>query len=120
MDFMATMTLFQQRTNEGPDGYKIKNRVDAAADIPMEVFVVKTIDDTFDHVATIEDFFYPAVKDVEIPYYRVSEVDRLFDNVETAISFASHVKFRVDAVVKAYTPDVSDFVGSESTDFPTP
>jgi len=117
---MATMTLFQQRTNIGPPGYNIKNRVDASVDIPKEIFVVKSFDDSFDRVASIGDLFYPTVKNIAVPYYRVKEVDRAFDNVETAIAFASAVKTRVDALVKAYTPDVAAFLGSESTDFPLP
>lgn len=109
----ATIELFQERTNvEG--GHQIVTRVTDSTLVPMEVFVFKQSDDSFQYVAAVTDFVYPVANDPEWTNYRQSEVTITFEDIGTALNFAADVKRRVQALVEAYTQDVDDFEGSET------
>jgi len=110
----ATITLYQERTNiEG--GHRIYSHVTESTLIPPELFLFKEIDDTFSHVASVEDLAYPTTPTVGIGYYRLAEVTQDFSDVGQAIDFAADIKRRLQLVATAYTEDVDSFDGSETT-----
>lgn len=114
---MATATLNQVRTNL-VNGYQIENSITAPVDIPAELFVYDELTSEFSHVATLTDFAYPDVNTPGTPYYRQSTATKLYTDVESALEFANHVKFRVDTLLKSYTTDQDDFPGTFN--FPLP
>lgn len=114
---MATIELFQERISTEA-GHTVVNRVDATTQMEPEIFVMRTTDDTFSHVAAVDDMMvYPNAKELNKGFYRVAEVELLFVDVATAIAYATNVKCRVQALVSTYTNDVATFVGSESETF---
>lgn len=116
---MPSLSLTQTRTNE-PTGFKIHNQVNSAVDMPVELFVFKSADGLFSHVATLTDFQYPPALDVDIEYYRQDSCEKTFDNVETAVDFAAHVRYRLEKLTEYYTEDFADFVGADTYDIPPP
>ena len=115
-----TVTLYQQRTNEGPSGYKIFNELQVATGMAKEIFVHKSEDDTFHHVAVPSDFFYPIIKDLLKPYYRKDTAEKFYPNVNLALEFAEHVKYRVSALVDNMNLQTGVFEGDDTTNYPTP
>jgi len=117
---MATVELFQERTNEGPSGFKIYNQVVSAVDIPTELFVFRFSDNTFSHVVTLGDFYYPPAPTAGFSFYRLSEATVYYDNIRQALDFACHVKYRIDNLVKNYDDEFNTFDGNDTTNYPLP
>ena len=117
---MPSLDLFQERTNEAGGIYRVANSITAAVDIPTEVFVYTQADDIFFHVATLPDFIYPTVNTPAFEFYRQDNATKDLTDVELALAFANHVKFRLDTLLVAYTDDFNNFPGSETTMFPIP
>lgn len=113
----ATLEVFQERSNI-PGGHRVETIVISSVLIPKELFVLRQEDDTFSHVAVISDLVYPTYKDNLFSYYRVASVSRDFEEITTAIDYASHVKYRLEQVALAYTQEADSFVGSETTILP--
>ena len=117
---MPSIDLLQERTNEVGGIFRVANTITAATDIPPELFVFQQVDDEFSHVATLPDFVYPTVNTPGTSFYRLNAATRDFTDVEKALEFANHIKFRLDKLLLAYTDDFVDFPGSETTTIPTP
>lgn len=110
----SSIQVYQERVNI-PEGHRIINEVQSATLIPKELFVFKSTDDSFSHVATINDLEYPTANDPGYSHYRLDNVTKDFEDISTAIEFAAHIKVRLQEVVTAYTQDAADFAGSEVT-----
>ena len=115
---MARITLYQERSSLSVDGYRVLNRLDAVDGIPLELFVFTTATEEFSHVASLEDFFWPTVKDTARPFYRKSEASRTFQDVHTALTFASYTKERLMKLVDIFDAEVLDFAGHDTLVYP--
>lgn len=114
----ATVNLYQERSSQGPDGYTVLTRVDLATGIPTEIFVHRSSDETFSHVAGLDDFYWPVVKDITKGYYRKAEATKTYPDVRTAIDYAAYIKDRVTALLLVFETEILDFVGTETTVLP--
>jgi len=112
----SSIQVYQERVNVA-GGHNVITTVQSATLIPKELFVFNQTDDTFSHVATVNDLVYPTASDPAWSHYRLDTVTRSFEDVSTAIEYASHVKSRLEAVTIAYTQDADDFSGSELTTY---
>jgi len=119
----ATVTLYQQRSALGPDGYQVSNNITASSGIPVELFVYMTGTGDFDHVACMQDFQYPTtqaaaqVPTPNISFYRLSGCSQTFPDVATAIAWATMIKERIKGLLGVFDPAVLNFVGDDTTLF---
>ena len=116
----ATVSLLQERTNL-VNGYRVHSKLTAATGISPQLFVFRASDQIFDHVSTLFDLSYPTAIDApNFDFYRQDECTRDFPDVTTALEFANYVKFRVQEILAAYTPDFVAFAGAETTPYQSP
>jgi hypothetical protein len=124
----ASITLHQVNTTYNDDdnqpAYRSVNTVEASEGIPLALFVFRTVEGTFSHVASTNDVVtYPdnqedATSD-GLDYYRLATVTRDFDNVTSAQEFAAHVRARLDWLATDYPATADDFVGDETYTYTT-
>lgn len=117
---MATVTLHQVRTNEGPAGYKIVSTVTAATGMDKEIFVFNSASDEFDHVAVPLDFYWPITKDILKAYYRKDSCEKSFMDVNLALDFVAMIKNRVNVLTTQMTAEAATFPGDDTTNYPLP
>lgn len=111
---MAFLTHTQTR-RISPIGFQVESVVTNAVEIPPEVFVFRSENDVFSHVASAWDLeTIPVEKTPEVGYYRQSQVVRDFEKVIEAIDFGHMVKGRLKRLVSDYTRAQDAFVGSET------
>jgi hypothetical protein len=106
---------------EGPV-YKIKTSVVYVSGINRNIFVFNTETQEFSHVATTWDMENlpdnrndALLNDAD--YYRQSEAETLFENVDTAEAAALYTVARVEYLAKQYSTLSGSFIGSEDYTF---
>lgn len=112
----ARIDLKQTSTIEEGPVYRVVNEVTYAENIPREVFVMNAETQLFSHVATVWDFqAYPDTRDQalldSVGYYRADSCTKDFDTLQTATSFKSYTKGRVEWVVADYDEANNVFEG---------
>jgi hypothetical protein len=124
----VSITLVQKNTTQndpaGQPQYVSANEVPATIGIPLQLFVFNTTDASFSHVAAVNDIeSYPvgqaAGNTMNKPFYREAKVTRIFGDIVTAISFASHVKSRLTFLTNEYPSAQDKFLGETTTTFVT-
>jgi len=119
------LTVSQQRAAIPGDLFQTTTTVTEALGIQTQVFVFRTVDQTYSHVATVSDMvWWPNTYEEALEdgnnYYRLASCVVSFDNVSTADEFASYTLVRLDRLTTAYSTYKLEFEGSDTHVYEAP
>jgi len=113
-----SITLRQTRTVISEEVFRVQTEVLTATEIIPQVFVLRTSDDEFQHVALVDEL-------VSLPQSKQAALDALEEQylsdtatvdyleVATAVSAATHVRDRVQHLVTMYEEYTETFEGTD-------
>jgi hypothetical protein len=111
----VSLTYDEERTVEDGNLYQVKQTVTNADNISANIFVFKTVDETFAHVATVYDLEKIAsVTKVEAEtagedYYRLDTVTRSWESLDTATEYSNYNQTRIQWLVNEYAAFTDTF-----------
>ena len=117
----VSVTLVETRSVETGPLYRVKHAVSAAVHISSSVFVFSTDTETFSHVATVYDIekvtntTLAAAQTAGAEYYRLAEVTKDWESLDTASEFAVYNKQRLQFLVTEYESYTTSFAGITTT-----
>lgn len=114
----TTLTHTQDRTVEAGPLYRVLDTVTASSGIQPEVFVFLVVDDSFEHVATVDNMVnLENTKGAAITAgddaYRGNVVQRDHESLQDAEEFGITLTERMQALVREYDAAITVFVGSD-------
>jgi hypothetical protein len=113
----VTITHTQVRSVQVGPAYRTVDTVTASVNIPPEAFVFLVADDSFQHVATVDNILnLPNTKAQAIidgkDAYRLAVVQKDYAILSDAEEFANTLIQRMKLLVIEYDAAVNDFVGT--------
>lgn len=119
------LTVEQQRAVVTGDLFQTTTTVTESLGIQAQVFVFRTVDETYSHVATVNDMdwwpnsYAEALAD-DKNFYRLAACVVSFDSVDTANEFAGYTLERIDLLTTAYSTYKLEFEGSDTHVYEVP
>jgi hypothetical protein len=113
----VTISIRETCTLEPDNLYQVREEVTASSEISSSIFVFRTVDQTFDHVAVpwdMENLQYENQDDAETngaEFYRLDTVVRSFTQQSRALDFSGYTRARVNWLAGEYGSATHDFVG---------
>lgn len=115
---MIQIDIRQTRTVVGDDAYRVKTETTYVSGIIPEIFVHRTMDDAYQHVATVNDVTsLPRTKqdavDQQVSSYLASVAEVDYSDVATALYAAAYTQGRVRELCENYASYSLDFEGQD-------
>ncbi len=115
---MSSKITYMQTRAFVDGGPEVTTTVTGTEGIPEELFVFRTNDDTFSHLASISDIMaYPSVKTAGHDYYRTGTCTRVFSTITHASEFAEIVRGHFRKISKDWDA-AQVFVGTTTETVP--
>ena len=113
----VTVTRTQTRSIDPGPLYKVIDTCTAALGFDTSIFVYRTAEETFSHVATTRDILsYPATKAAAVTaksdYYRLPAVTFTSPSLRNAVVFAHDVTVRVQTLCNEFFSSQEAFLGN--------
>jgi hypothetical protein len=119
------LTVTQTRLVIPDNLFQTTTTVTESLGIQPQVFVFRTVDETYSHVATVSDMdwwpntYAEALEDGK-NFYRLAECVVSFEEVDTADEFASYTLTRLDLLTASYSTYKLEFEGSDTHVYEAP
>ena len=117
----VSITLLETRSVEAGVLYRVKQEITASVDISASVFVFRTDTRLFSHVATVYDMEKLESTSIEEAeeagdeFYRLDEVTKDWESLDTSLEFSSYNKLRLNSLVDEYEVYTNTFAGTTTT-----